>query len=372
MIVSKRHMLFGILILSCGFAAAFGSEPNKPEAESGLKFETSDQEVSDEALAYTGRGRADGNTVRPTHMAKLFMSGRPAALAQMLQAGHLFETSTGKTLSKEQRAFMMSGSFSQHGHESRRAVGGRRAVAGRRADSRFFCALYAVSQDDARKMAKSFIEYVSSFSSDRRRRIEELKNKTEAGISETRKLILEKQGLAEAAALNFQTLKNAPRYAFLKDAEAWKEAKATIAESNRTLDVLDIELAGINEKLRTIEKYRAGSGSFSKAVHEKLEQMFVEQMVDLASAEARKRKALEIREQDGKLVKLFDGWDHLKFELNNLDSKLKEMERELARTEVKLADARMPPPEVYHNKVTIHPVVQDDQYRMGMSVDKKQ
>lgn len=339
----KKQMLFSILVLSCGFVTALGSEPNKPEAESGLKFE-----VSNEPVAHSSRLRPDRTSIRPTHVVQLFMNKKPAALSRRLDAGHLLQTSAGQTLSKEQRAFMLSDRFSRHGW----ARGGEQPAD----ESRYYSLLYAISQDDAKKMAESLVEYVNGFSNDRRHRSEELHKKTEAGISETRKLILEKQKLAEAAALNFQTLKNTPRYAFLKDAEAWKEAKATIAESNRTLDVLDIDLAGINEKLRIIEKYRAASGDFSKAVLEKLEQMFVEQMVDLASAEARKRKALEIREQDGKFVGLFDQWDHLKFELNNLERKLRDLERDLIKIEKELADPQIVPPEVYQNKVTIYPV----------------
>ncbi len=344
MIHSKKQTLFSVLALFSVIATALGSEPNQPEEQSGLKFE-----VSSKTFGHSSLVRSDSRIPRPRYAASLFMDKRPAAaLARGLDPRRLIETSTGKTLSKEQQAFMISNRFSRDG------------VAGitehDEAQSRYYLNLYAVSQDDARKMAESLMEYLNGFYNGRRNKNEERQSKTKAGLAKTGKLILEKQKLAEAAALDFQTLKNSPRYAFLKDAEAWKEAKATIAASNRTTDVLDIELAGITEKLKTIEKYRAASGEFSKAVHEKLEQMFVEQMVDLASAEARRRKALEIREQDGRFVKLFDEWDHLKFELNNLGRELKNQEHSLVQIERELADPQMVPPEVYQNKVTLHPV----------------
>lgn len=347
MIGSKIQMLSSALIFSCICATALGSEPNKPEEELGLKFELSDQPAD-----YSSRRRPDPTTIWPTYMAQLFMNHRPDALSRRLDPGHLFQTSAGQTLSEKQRAFMLSDSFCVHAW-----TGSDEQLVGQRL---YRCSLYAISQDDAKKMAESLIEYVNGFSNDRRHRSEELRKRTEAGVNETKKLILEKQKLSEAAALNFQTLKNTPRYSFLKDVEAWQNAKETIVETNRILDVLDIELAGIQEKLKVLESYRRTKRLPRKALSnetiDKLDQMFVEQMVDLASAEARKRKALEIREQDGKFVSLFDEWDHLQFELNDLERKLKNLELDLVKIERELEDQQMFPPEVYQNMVTIHPV----------------
>ena len=347
MIGSKIRILSSALIFSCIYATALGSEPNKPEEELGLKFELSDQPVG-----YSSRRRPE-HTIWPTHMAQFSINYRPDVLTRRLDAEYLLRTSVGQTLSKKQRTFMLSDRFSDHGwKKSDKQPEGQ---------MRYTCSLYAINQDDAKKMAESLIEYVNDFYNDRRHRSEKLRNKTEAGINETKKLILEKQKLSEAAELNFQALKNTPRYSYLKDAEAWQNSKETIVETNRILDVLDIELAGIQEKLKVLESYRRTKRLPRKALSnetiDKLDQMFVEQMVDLANAEARKRKALEIREQDGKFVSLFDEWDHLQFELNNLERNLKELELNTVKIEKELKGHQMFPPEVYQNKVTIHPVL---------------
>ena len=343
MIGSKRQMLSSTLIFSCIYVTVFGSEPNKPEEDLDLKFEIS--HVS--ALSPGVRSR-DSTAVRPTHMAQLFMNYTPTVLSSGLGSGRLFETSAGQTLSKEQRAFMLSNNFSHHGY----ARGDEHPP-----DYSFFYCLYAISQDDAKKMAESFVEFMNGVANTKRHKNEKLLNKTEAEISETKKLILEKQKLAEAAKLKYQEFKKTPRYAFLTDVEAWQKAKETIVETNKTLDVIDIELVGTNEKLKTIEKYRATSGKFSKTVYEKLDQMFIEQMVDLAGAEARKGTALKIRDQEGKLVGLFDEWDHLRFQLNNLERRLSSLEQDLGHIEKELADPQMLPPEIYQNKVTIYPLL---------------
>ena len=78
--------------------------------------------------------------------------------------------------------------------------------------------------------------------------------------------------------------------------EAYEKAKGTIAQMNEMLNIIDIELAGIREKLGIIEQYRE-SGKFSKATLEKLEQMFVEQMIELRGAEARKGAVNNLRDR---------------------------------------------------------------------------
>jgi peptidoglycan hydrolase CwlO-like protein len=87
--------------------------------------------------------------------------------------------------------------------------------------------------------------------------------------------------------------------------------------------------------------------------------MFVEQTIELKSAEAREKAAIKIRDRDKAFVDLFIQWKNLSGEVNNLKANLKSAEKQVKELEERLINPEpyMLPPELYQNKVTIYPVL---------------
>ena len=141
-------------------------------------------------------------------------------------------------------------------------------------------------------------------------------------------------------------------------------------QMDKMLDTLEIELAGIREKLEAIEEYRKEyrrtKGLPRKALSDetvdKLDQMFVEQMVELRGVEARIKAASRIRNREKAFLDLFSQWSNLDSEVNRLKHDLEISENSLRDVEKILADVvpgmlpQLLPPKVFQNKVTIYPV----------------
>jgi hypothetical protein len=134
------------------------------------------------------------------------------------------------------------------------------------------------------------------------------------------------------------------------------------------LDVLAIELAGIREKMSVINEYRKTPQDMQaierrrqlpEGMLVKLEQMFVEQTIELKSAEAREQAAIKIRDRDKAFVDLFIQWKNLSGEVYKLKANLENAERRVKEIEERLINPEpyMLPPEIYQDKVTIYPVL---------------
>jgi chromosome segregation ATPase len=135
------------------------------------------------------------------------------------------------------------------------------------------------------------------------------------------------------------------------------EAKAIVLELNKTLNTLDVEIAGLQAKISTIEEYKSDK-TVSLDIVEKLEEMLREQTIELAGALARKDMATEIRYQAEGYFSLTSMKDSLQKQLDTLKSDLSDHKAELRRNEHQLAHPTtdMLPPQVFQNKVTIYPV----------------
>jgi len=90
----------------------------------------------------------------------------------------------------------------------------------------------------------------------------------------------------------------------------------------------------------------------------KLDQMFIEQTIELKSAEAREKAAIKIRGRDKAFVDMFIEWKNLSGEVYKLKANLENSERRVQEMEERLTNPTpdLLPPEIYQNKVTIYPV----------------
>lgn len=350
MIKSRKLRLVMALISVCTCGLVLGAEPNEAKIE--LKYEISDDEQ--EWLITDTRGnivkdKVVAGLIKPTHVAELFIIAYPPS------AEILLETSAGKNMSERQRRFLTTtaGTISMIGPYGKSIRGYHHFR------------LYAISEDDAKKMAQAMLEYrandlIADYESCLTQR-KELEEK----VADIKKELPEKQKQAKAAESKCMEIKDS-RYFSLHESEAIKKAKETMLQMDKMLDVLEIELAGIREKLEAIEEYRKPKNltdmlkykRYPDEVMPKLDQMFVEQMIERRSVEARKKAALKIQSREKGFLDLFSQKSNLEAGVRTLKKSLNDSERRLDEIERVLSDMGpdMLVPKVFQNKVTIYPV----------------
>jgi len=343
---SRKYQLILTLISVCIFTPLLVAKPSENETQ--LKFEIenihSKKWITDRAGRKPGRG-----PIKPTHVAILHIR-RPHKDMPSSDRGilEILKTSVGQTLSQQQRNFLSASD----------AITWWGIVDIKNHDT---VLLYAVSEEDAKKTAQAYLEVPTNKVNARMLEYEKYQKEQKERIIEIKKVLPEKQKQAKEMEPKYIDIKN-QRYFLLSDTEAYEKAKETMLQMDKTLDILKIELAGIQEKLTSIEKYRIskrlGTHRFSPETLDKLDQMFVEQMIELKSAEAREQAAIKIRDRDKAFVDLYLQWKNSSREVRNLKADLENSERIAQKIEEKLNNPEwdMQPPEIYQNKVTIYPV----------------
>jgi len=342
----KRQFLM-VLISVCIFTPLLGAKPSENETQ--LKFEienkTSKKWITDRAGRKPGMG-----PIKPTHVAILHIR-RPHKDMPISHQGilEILHSSAGQTLSQQQRKFLsISDAITWWG-----IVG---------IQNHDTVLLYAVSEEDAKKTVQAYLEVPTNESSERMQEYEKYLKDRKERIIEIKKVLPEKQKQADEMEPKYMKIKNT-RFFLLSDDEAYEKAKETMLEMDKMLDILEIELAGIKEKIQSIEKFRSmkslGGHDFSDETLNKLEQMLVEQLIELKSAEAREQAAMKIRGRDKAFVDLFIQWKNLSGEVYNLKANLESSEKRVQEMEEKLTNPTpdLLPPEIYQNKVTIYPVL---------------
>lgn len=344
----KLQLLVMVLISVCTCSLALGAEPN--DAKTELKFEIRNDVPPRSQFRVNLRPPFES-----THFAVLFVRGdwgrHPTKSVDAILA-----TSAGRTMSQKQRDLVSTLPF--RFRDFGQAIG-----------NHTYFRLYGVSEDDTKKMVNAFIEILANRANKEMQHFLSLQQKYQKEIAEIKKKLPEKQKQFKAAESKYKEIKNA-RYFPHDGGETYKKAKETMLQMDKMLDTLEIELAGIREKLEAIEEYRKEyrrtKGLPRKALSDetvdKLDQMFVEQMVELRGVEARKKAALRIRNREKAFLDLFSQWSNLDSEVNRLKHDLEISENSLRDVEKILADVvpgmlpQLLPPKVFQNKVTIYPV----------------
>ena len=364
MISSRKLQLVITLILFYICAQALATEPNETKTE--LKFEISKKERQ---LGIAERS-IFRNSVKPKYVAIFSMSDLSRFYDEpdlethdMETAKMILATSAGQSMSEIQKELLKADKviFTISRKSGRKKLS---MVSNEYRESEF--GLYAFTAEDAKLSTEAFIETMTNkareklpplleeFMNERKQALQVCRER----IADIKNKLTEKGPELKSAESAYKTIKNGDRYKILADTEAFEKARETIAQMNKMLSILDIELSGIRGKLGIIEKYRE-SGKFSKATLEKLEQMFVEQMIELRGAEARKGAAIKLRDQDKQFCDFFDAWTGLDNEVKHLRDNLNSYENRVRYLEESIANPHphLLPPKVLQNKVTIYPVL---------------
>jgi hypothetical protein len=338
----KSYLL--LMVLTLGFVPALGAEPDEANAPlTELKFEITSKEMA----WRRGRDQRGVGPIRPTHVAKFFVSGNYSYpdLARTDGIRQLSDTSAGRSVSARQREFLVTSD----------GLAVERGFGEHVRNHRHF-RIYAVSPEDAKRTVQAFIELMTKEANSR---MQEEKNQLREGeekIAEAEQRLTEAEAKLEAITVEYQGVKRTA-HPLSSDEEAAKQAKETILEMGKILDTLGIEIAGIEAKLSAIEKYKSKKSVSIEALA-KLEQILSEQTIELVGAMARKEAALEIRKREQEFYKLAREWMSLEAEVKGLRKSLPDWKEWCREREAELAnpDPHLLPPKLYRNRVTIHPV----------------
>jgi hypothetical protein len=332
---SKKWQIAIALVLTCNLSLRPAEEPNDPN-NSQIKIEISDQEMR---WAHT-------SAIRPTHVAEVFIRRSSSGLSVRQET--LLETSAAAAMTPKQREFM----------EASTVTVAESPGSGVANHHRIF--LYAVSEADAKKMVEAFIEIVSERPNRIRLEYAAKLRKYQEEMAKAKGLLPGKEALLPSVKAEYDKSKESA-HAFSADTEAAEHARQTMLEMSKMLDTLDVELAGIREKLNVINDYWSKRGEMSEAARGKLQEMEIEQMVELKGAEARRKAAVAIRKREKDFFDLFDQWTSLDSEVKGLRSTIDNRQEHIAEYEAILANPKpdMLPPQIYQNKVTIYPVRTD-------------
>jgi len=377
MIKSRKIQLVMVLISMCACGLTLGAEPN--EAKTELKFEISSEEQQWRVKA--GRSMCEGpiitgtGPIEPSHFAEVFIMGDDLYTSivgtvgiRFVSKGWVFpgtegrkmilQTSAGRSTSQKQREFVETSSFIYGAYSSEVLNYSQYR-------------LYAVSEMDAKRMVEAFCEILTEKANETMQEFKTHLHNTQERIANIKEKLPEKQKQAKEAESEYKDIKNA-RYSLLDDGEAYEKAKETMLQMDKMLDVLEIELAGIREKLGAINEYCKTPQNMQAIMRRKslpdgmlvkLEQMLVEQMIEQRSLAARKEAALRIRNREKTFLYFSNQRANLEKEVNALERSLSKSEEDLFKLEIWLAEPKsnMLPPKVYQNKVTIYPVrVEED------------
>jgi hypothetical protein len=211
--------------------------------------------------------------------------------------------------------------------------------------------LYAVTQEDAQKMAQAYLQHAAdAFRAEVRGFGGNVQHGSE-WIESTKKKMAEAEELIATTQKSFDEFQKTVPY------RTEGEAHQAIGELDRMLNAAQVEIAGIKAKMQAIVKnqHESVSQHRSQDVIERLDMMYIEESIVLQGTEARKQMATRLREQANRYV-------DLRSTLANAPEGRKELERDLAAAQAYLSSyqanlelARQKEPKI-PARVTIHPV----------------
>ncbi len=278
----------------------------------------------------------------------------------------ILKTSAGQSISQLQREFLKTKDAFDHElveGDGKNHFGVKISSGG----SRY--AFYAVSRDDAEKMAQAFAEvYLRENNKKLKPLLDEYLNKLhdkqkefQQTIAETKTKIIEKEEKLKKLQERLDNRKKSGYY------QTEEQAQKAILELNAMLHTESIELAGMEAKRRAIQIHLIRVEKYIKEqvkninwepILLNLEQKNIDLSIELEVAQARQKKALELRESARNFLELRISAMQAEIDHTDLRDRNVRYQILLKRLEEKLAKPTddMLPLKVSDNRVTIQPV----------------
>lgn len=366
--ISQKHIRLAIsLVVICMFAVGLGAEPSQPGPR--LTFNVS---KSTTMLMFE-----KPPPVVPTHMARFTLDWRFAEPNDP-NAADLLETYAGISFSDRQRALLET--------EQAYWQTSRRSRSNEVSGSEFGQYLWgitnytvsAVSETDAKKMAHALLEFLAGKGTDEARRNIERSKETRLRLKTN---IAKKEEKLEAKRSErpgvyqkyMNAIHNSP-YSKHASSQVPDEVRKAIFEMDRMLDVLNIEIAGIQSKLSAIKRYSdqndvVGHQTLMYAVRE----MAIRQEIELVGAESRRQAIMSVKRREEALYNQYEAYRDLKDEIATLqnditqDGRLRDrITNELGR----LAPGKPPFANERGHYVTVRPIVVRQSAILPAKVDR--
>lgn len=362
---SRKCRFIGILILavSCVLAGAAGSEG--PVA--GLKFEYAGESVVDwrsgESYGRTSRVAIKKGLIEPSHRGELFVGNIPFSGSPQRRGSQrltvdfqtrdgiekILGTATGRKISGAQRKFIEGG----------KAIC-RDGSLGDEVSEHFRFWIYGVSREAVEKTTEAFIEFLTAEAeANMQYWLSEIENIGEEQIPDANRQISETLGEFNAAEAKLASLKKTVKYISVE------EAMQTVVEFNSRLNLLELEVVGLQAKVAANQEYvrqeHGEKGNLTDETYVMVQQILADDVIELAGALAKKQAATKIRDQAKSFYDLHIQLDDLPKKLKNLENSLRSLEEGLAGARSKRTDPHggAVGPTVFENKVVINAVHTD-------------
>lgn len=300
------------LILVCTHGAALGADPNHEAPQ--LRF-------------VTGRASlhrfAKRPPIVPTYKA-YFKVYWQFAEPDDPNAENLLQTYAGKSFSDRQRDLLEEEqSFWLAIRDLKKSVS--KSEFGEYQSGGTDYIVYAVSEEDARKMARAVVEFLlGKGTAKARRNVEQLRaiqpqlSKNIPAMEE--EIRLKASELPGVHQKYLDAIQNSAYSKHLLIAKVHDEVRKTIFEMDKMLDVINIEIVGIQSKLAAIKSY---SNQNEVITHEALRyavrEMAIRQEVELVGAESRRQAIMSVKRREEALYSHYKAYNDLRNAITNLE-----------------------------------------------------
>ena len=325
-----------IVVLACILMPVWSTEPNEPnETKTKLYINSFDGGVSSSLL------RGHRTPFGATYFAAVFIKGSWDGYVREGHFKRMLETSAGRKMGQLQRDLFSEKIVDYV--DTGRTIGGYS-----------YFRLFGAGKDEAEIMVKALLEDLTKRV---RENLDSSKKRLQTCENELNKAkgdLTEKEAKLKELDKSYEQIKSVT-HQFLTDDVAIDLAKKSVVEMDKTLNALDIELAGIREKLKTVEKYRNEPNLRDR---DKLDEMHIELMIELSGLEARKKATEKIRRMEEEFLKLFNECEKLTDEVSKLKETIKTRRIDIEQLNNRLNNPtpEMQTPKVFNNEVTIYRV----------------
>jgi len=333
-------------ILSMG-SAAWSAEPN----DTGLTLETRPVVLASPPLV-----------ILPTYAAGVARNGShwfPEPGAREMQAFLEFVQTQG--ISEQQREFLQAtaGGLDAKGPQDTaddsNAKGGSDLLyalytAGNQPNAPQLV-LYAVTVEDAKKMAEAYLRFARSQFHEWVTIQEGKIKKLSEQLTDEQQKLPEAERAVDAAKQKFEDLKKQVPY---RDPG---QALNAAAELDKMVNTAQVDIAGMQAMLKAIQNHQTSlPRDGHEALKAKLEAMYVEQAVALQGAEARRSMATKLRQQADSYVDLDTAWGQAEREKDRLTDDVSILPDTLRQAQEKLAAELQQEPKIINNQVFLYRV----------------
>jgi hypothetical protein len=218
--------------------------------------------------------------------------------------------------------------------------------------------LYAMTLDDAKKMARAYFQYAMLRCHEQIQAQDEGLRELTEKIAQEEKRLSEVDKLIQTAQKSLEILVKTVAY------RTENEAQAAVGELDRMLTASQVEMAGITAKLEAIQVYRQERREEGPPVPQeataKLNMMFVEESIALRGAEARKQMAVQLRDQASRFIEAKSVLASAAAEKEILTKTLKAHQQGRLDQQKSVESVKQEQPKI-PNKIVIYPVQWNEQ-----------